>query len=62
MKMNKNLHLVPEIVINIAESLQKPRHINEEASLQLRLEAIRDYCNEALEVYENKRKKSYNRG
>ena len=45
--MNDNTHLLPEIVINLVEKYEKARG-NEEFNLQLRLEAIRNLTDKAL--------------
>jgi hypothetical protein len=45
----KNLHLVPPSVVDIVEKLYSPiAHENEKMNYILRLEAIRDYCNEIV--------------
>lgn len=45
----KNLHLVPINVLDVVENmLDKNRRENEHQNYVLRVEAIRDYCNEAL--------------
>jgi hypothetical protein len=45
----KNLHLVPPSVVDIVEKLHSPiAHENEKMNYILRLEAIRDYCNEIV--------------
>lgn len=44
-----NLHLIPEILINIADKFKTSKHTNEKFNLQLRLEACRDYVINALE-------------
>ena len=45
----KNEHLVPELVINIVDKFKNAKMENEVFNMQLRLEACRDYINEALE-------------
>jgi hypothetical protein len=51
----KNLHLVPVNVQDIAEKLaQKYISENERSNYILRLEAIRDYCEDALRKSNNK--------
>jgi hypothetical protein len=44
--MENNLHLVPAIVIDLAEKLTNSadKNENELMNYQLRLEAIRDFC------------------
>lgn len=50
-----NLHLVPANVIDIVEKLNKKNvFYNEEQNYLLRLEAIRDYCNDAIGKANNK--------
>lgn len=51
----KNLHLVPINVVDVVENmLDKNRRENEHNNYVLRVEAIRDYCQEALERNKNK--------
>jgi len=47
MKQN-NIHLVPQVVIDCAENLLKSTNPNMKDAYTLRLEAIRDYCDEVL--------------
>lgn len=57
--LNKNkMHLVPQIIIDCAEGLVKAKRANERDQYLIRLEAIRDYCDEAVKrAEEAKRKK-----
>lgn len=51
----KNLHLVPINVVDVVENmLDKNRRENEHQNYVLRVEAIRDYCTEALDRNKNK--------
>jgi hypothetical protein len=60
----KNEHLIPANVLDIVEKISKQTvHENERLNYIARLEAIRDFCNEAVAkhnkepvVYMNKRK------
>jgi hypothetical protein len=46
------MHLVPQIVQDLAESsLNETKHENERTNYIYRIEAIRDYCNAALTKY-----------
>jgi DNA-directed RNA polymerase specialized sigma54-like protein len=63
--MNQNkIHMVPQIVIDCAENLMNTKIDHMRDNYTLRLEAIRDYCNEALkragsptrQVFDRKRK------
>lgn len=47
MKSNK-MHLVPQIVIDCAEGLSTSKNINTKTAYEMRLEAIRDYCDDVL--------------
>jgi len=47
MKQN-NIHMVPQIVIDCAENLASAKIDHMRDTYTLRLEAIRDYCDEAL--------------
>lgn len=47
MKSNK-MHLVPQIVIDCAEGLTKAKQDNVRSAYEMRLEAIRDYCDDVL--------------
>lgn len=47
MKSNK-MHLVPQIVIDCAEGLNSAKNINTKTAYEMRLEAIRDYCEDVL--------------
>ena len=47
--MMKNEHLVPEVIIGIVKKLSaKDIHENEKWNLIVRLETIRDYCDQVL--------------
>lgn len=48
--MKKNLHLVPVNIQDIAEKLSNTKNMsrNELSSYIVRLETIRDYCNEVV--------------
>lgn len=45
--MDKNLHLVPQMVIDLAEKLPNSSD-SERFMLTARLEAIRDFCDKAI--------------
>lgn len=49
----KNVHMVPQAVIDCAENISKSGRIDD--LYLLRIEAIRDYCNQVVKQYENKR-------
>lgn len=50
----KNLHLVPPSVTDIVEKYSSPiAHENEKMNYILRLEAIRDYCNDIVTKHNN---------
>lgn len=52
----KNLHLIPINVQDIVDKMNSPNlRENELYSYQLRLEAIRDYCSNAIEKHSEKR-------
>lgn len=54
MKMNlkHNMHLLPQIVIDLADNaLNESKHENERSNYILRLETIRDYCSAAINKY-----------
>jgi hypothetical protein len=48
MKENK-IHLVPQIVVDCAENLMNAKHDHMRDAYTMRLEAIRDYCIQALQ-------------
>jgi hypothetical protein len=50
-----NEHLIPEIILNLVAQYKVAKHENEVYSLQLRLEAIRDYCDQGLIYVYNKK-------
>jgi hypothetical protein len=46
------MHLLPQIVLDLAESaLDESKHENERSNYILRLETIRDYCGAAINKY-----------
>jgi hypothetical protein len=51
--MNKNLHLVPELVINLCDKFKLAKHENEILNMQLRLEACKEYIEETLNSKKN---------
>ena len=47
--MKNNLHLVPQVVLDIAESMMNNNiRENEHQNYVIRIEAIRDFCAEVL--------------
>lgn len=51
--MKNNVHLVPVVVLDTVDMLSDPRRgQNEKDQLRLRLLAIRDYCNAALDKHD----------
>lgn len=54
--MSKNLHLVPQAVLDVASKLNPSIKINDNEKWMAiqRMEAIRDYCVAVLKVAENK--------
>jgi len=49
MSLNQNrVHMVPQIVVDVAENLMNAKHDHMRDTYTLRLEAIRDYCDAAL--------------
>ena len=44
----KNLHLIPINIQDIVENLNNATNINEKNNYLLRLETIRDYCDETI--------------
>jgi hypothetical protein len=44
----KNQHLVPQVVVDCAESMIKTNQDHMKTNYIMRLEAIRDYCDEML--------------
>jgi galactokinase len=49
MNQNQNrVHMVPQIVVDVAENLMNAKHDHMRDTYTLRLEAIRDYCDAAL--------------
>lgn len=42
------MHLIPQIVIDCAEGLSTSKNINTKTAYEMRLEAIRDYCDNVL--------------
>ena len=60
--MNRD-HLIPAIVMDLIEKLSDNSvRENEKMNYQLRLEAIRDYCNLALDKCYNKNYRRESRG
>ncbi len=58
MKMNlkHNMHLVPQVVLDLVESaFNETKHENERTNYIHRIEAIRDYCNAAVTKYNTAR-------
>jgi hypothetical protein len=49
-----NQHLVPGIVTDLVQRLNSTSLKTEKMNIQLRLEAIRDYCTEAINKNNNK--------
>ena len=49
MKSDK-LHLVPQVVIDCAHGLSTTKQDNLRVNYIIRLEAIRDYCDQALKI------------
>jgi hypothetical protein len=45
---NEKLHLVPQVVIDCAQSLATTKQDNLRLNYIIRLEAIRDYCDDAI--------------
>ena len=43
-----NLHLIPEVILNLVDKFKTATHENEIYNMRLRLEATRDYLNNAL--------------
>ena len=60
--MNQNrIHMVPQIVVDCAENLINAKHDHMRDDYSLRLEAIRDYCDEALRKAGNPARQVFNR-
>lgn len=53
MKVEK-LHLIPQVIIDCAESLINTKQENLRLNYVMRLEAIRDYCDQALKAADQK--------
>lgn len=54
---SKDLHMVPEVIKNIAWKLSpdnKAVHPNERWNAAAQIEAIKNYCDLALKIYERK--------
>jgi|TARA_R110000868_G_scaffold411117_2_gene701862 hypothetical protein len=52
MNLKHNMHLVPQIVQDLAESaLNETKHENERTNYIYRIEAIREYCNAVVTKY-----------
>ena len=56
MKNNK-IHLVPQVVIDCAEGAVNTKQDNLRLNYIMRLEAIRDYCDEVIKKTENDKRK-----
>jgi len=50
----KNLHNVPQVVIDVAENLVNTKQENMRTNYMMRLEAIRDYCDAVLKQQNTK--------
>ena len=46
--MNNNLHLIPQIIFDIADKLESATQEHERVAYRMRLEAIRDFCNQKI--------------
>lgn len=60
---NNKLHLIPQPVLDCAENLRTTKQDHMRMNYIVRLEAIRDYCDQAIKSnavgsYSNTRKKS----
>jgi hypothetical protein len=64
---NDKLHLIPQVIIDCAQGLSTTRQDNLRLNYIVRLEAIRDYCDQALKTVDqrpttlNNRSKKYSR-
>lgn len=47
----KNEHLLPVSVIDLVEKFNNAKNENEKLNYQFRLEAVRDYCDEAVKLH-----------
>jgi hypothetical protein len=54
MTKESKIHMIPQIIIDCAENLLTSTNPNMKDTYTLRLEAIRDYCNEALMAAQHK--------
>lgn len=45
---NDNLHLIPQAILDCAEGLSKTKQDNLKLNYIIRLEAIRNFCDEAI--------------
>lgn len=61
--IDKNkLHLIPPLVVDRAEALEESKQPREACEIYAQqLEAIRDYCAEALSRYEKRKVKTWNK-
>ena len=60
--MNQSrIHMVPQIVVDCAENLINTKHDHMRDAYALRLEAIRDYCDEALKKAGNPARQVFDR-
>lgn len=61
--MKKNMHLVPVNVQDLGDKLKTPNLKDSEmTNYIMRLEAIRDFCDQAIKVDRDKRHKDYAQG
>lgn len=56
MTKTKNIHMVPQVVIDCGENVFKSGRVDD--LYLLRIEAIRDYCNHVVSKYEAARNKT----
>lgn len=50
MTTKDKMHLIPQIVIDCAEGLSTAKNSNTKTAYEMRLEAIRDYCDNVLKT------------
>jgi len=48
--LSKKMHLIPQVIVDIAENLKNSRVENMRDTYRGRLEAIRDFCDYNLQV------------
>ena len=58
---NEKLHLIPQVVIDCAQGLSVTKQDNLRLNYIIRLEAIRDYCDEVLKTANNPTKQVFDR-